>query len=121
MAQLVDACGRRDPNLMSLHSRKNPRRKPAGSVAIDFFAVLGARQRAALIREWRLPSRQSQTVSFDEHAVAFGLGPGKKANKHEGSAKHQPYQHHPTVRAFVVKIHDTTNNSSGGRTTECSD
>jgi hypothetical protein len=60
-----------------------------------------------LIREWRLPRRQGQTISFDEHAVVFGLRPGKKADKHEGSAKHQPYQHHPTVRAFVVKIHDT--------------
>ena len=60
-----------------------------------------------LIREWRLPRRQGQTISFDEHAVVFGLGSGKKADKHEGSAKHQPYQHHPAVRAFVVKIHDT--------------
>ena len=68
---------------------------------------LGPRQRAALIRDRRLPRRQGQTISFDEHAVVFGLRPGKKADKHEGSAKHQPYQHHPTVRAFVVKIHDT--------------
>ena len=72
-----------------------------------------------LIREWRLPRRQSQTISFDEHAVAFGLRPGKKANKHEGSAKHQPYQHHPTVRAFVVKVHDATNNKSIDQATEC--
>jgi hypothetical protein len=100
---------------------RRPHLSSGGSVAIDFFAVLGARQRAALIREWRLPRRQSQTIGFDEHAIVFGLRPGKKADKHEGSAKHQPYQHHPTVRAFVVKIHDTTNNNSGGRTTECSD
>jgi hypothetical protein len=83
------------------------RLEPARSVAIDFFAALGARRRAALIRERRLPRRQSQTISFNEHAVVFGLRPGKKADKHEGSAKHQTYQHHPTVRAFVVKIHDT--------------
>jgi hypothetical protein len=82
---------------------------------------LSARQRAALIRERRLSRRQGQTIGFDEHAVVFGLRPRKKADKHKGSAKHQPYQHHPTVRAFVVKIHDTPNNNSGGRTTECSD
>jgi hypothetical protein len=45
--------------------------EPAGSVANDFFAVLGARQRAALIREQRLPRPQGQTISFDEHAVRF--------------------------------------------------
>jgi hypothetical protein len=67
----------------------------------------GARQWAVLIRERRLPRRQGQTISLDEHAVVFGLRPSKKADKHEGSAKHQPYQHNPTVRAFVVKIHDT--------------
>ena len=65
-----------------------------------------SRQLAALIREQRLPRCQSQTIGFDQHAVVFRLRPGKKADKHEGSAKHQPYQHHPTVRAFVVKIHD---------------
>jgi hypothetical protein len=80
---------------------------PAGSIAIDFFVALGARQRAALIRQRRLPRCQGQTIGFDEHAIVFRLRPGKKADKHEGSAKHQPYQHHPTVRAFVVKIHDT--------------
>jgi hypothetical protein len=53
---------------------------------------LGPRQRAALIRDRRLPRRQGQTISFDEHAVVFGLRPGKKADKREGSAKHQPYQ-----------------------------
>jgi hypothetical protein len=67
----------------------------------------GVRQRVALICQRRLPRYQGQTVSFDEHAIVFRLRPGKKADKHEGSAKHQPYQHHPTVRAFVVKIHDT--------------
>jgi len=45
----------------------------------------------ALIRERRLPRRQGQAISFDEHAVVFGLRLGKKADKHEGSAKHQPY------------------------------
>jgi hypothetical protein len=87
--------------------KETGRREPAGSVAIDFFADPGARQRAALIRERRLPRRQGQTITFDEHPVVFGLRPGKKADKHEGSAKHQTYQHYPTVRAFVVKIHDT--------------
>jgi len=72
------------------------------------FLPLSARANgAALIRERRLPRRQGQTISFDEHAVAFRLRLGIKADKHEGSAKHQPYQHHPAVRAFVVKIHDT--------------
>jgi hypothetical protein len=42
-----------------------------------------------LIRERWLPRRQRQTISFDEHAVVFGLRPSKKADKHEGSAKHQ--------------------------------
>jgi hypothetical protein len=77
-----------------------------GAAAIVFFVALGAHQRAALIRQRRLPRRQGQTIGFDEHAVVFRLRPGKKADKHEGSAKHQPHQHHPTVRAFVVKIHD---------------
>jgi hypothetical protein len=77
--------------------------------AVDLFD--SDQIRAALIRERRLPRRQGQTISFDEHAVVFGLRLGKKADKHEGSAKHQAYQHHPTVRAFVVKIHDPHQNS----------
>jgi ribosomal protein L14 len=75
--------------------------------AISLFVAHGASQRAALIRQQRLPRCQGQTIGFDEHAVVLRLRPGKKADKHEGSAEHQPYQHHPTVRAFVVKIHDT--------------
>ena len=70
---------------------------------------LGPRQRAALIRDRRLPRRQGQTISFDEHAVVFGLRPRKKAHKHKGRAKQQAYQHYPTVRVIVVKIHDATN------------
>jgi hypothetical protein len=74
-----------------------------------------------LIRQRRLSRRQGQTIGFDEHAIVFRLRLGKKAKQHEAGAKHQPHQHHPTVRAFVVKIHDATNSNSRDRTTKFSD
>jgi hypothetical protein len=61
-----------------------------------------------LIRQPRLSRRQGQTIGLDQHAVISRLRPGKKAHKHKRRAKQQAYQHHPTVRVFVVKIHDAT-------------
>jgi hypothetical protein len=95
----------------------------AGGVYCDrlFCRSRRAANGAALIRQRRLPRCQGQTIGFDEHAIVFRLRLGKKAKQHEAGAKHQPHQHHPTVRAFVVKIRDATNSNSRDRTTKFSD